>query len=206
MGHKVQSVQTLYEDSCALYNDIVEGSGDYSAKTIISDLETGILNLKENWGGKDAGTQINNIITVHNAMIGVRNALASLASESSKVAANYREIQNSNGAGLEQFAALHSEPKSVMGEHTDDRDTIDIKPDVTTGQTKVNNAKAEMEMFIPKVREAYNRIMENWSEGDASREQAREAFETFLANADTYKEVLNSASDSVTTAIKNYNM
>ena len=43
MGHKVQSVQTLYEDSCALYNDIVEGSGDYSAKTIISDLETGIL-------------------------------------------------------------------------------------------------------------------------------------------------------------------
>jgi hypothetical protein len=36
MGHKVQSVQTLYEDSCALYNDIVEGSGDYSAKTIIS--------------------------------------------------------------------------------------------------------------------------------------------------------------------------
>ena len=48
--------------------------------------------------------------------------------------------------------------------------------------------------------------MENWSEGDASREQAKEAFETFLANADTYKEVLNSASESVTTAIKNYNM
>ena len=34
----------------------------------------------------------------------------------------------------------------------------------------------------------------------------KEAFETFLANADTYKEVLNSASESVTTAIKNYNM
>ena len=206
MAHKVASVQTLYDDSMALYNDVVEGSGDYSAKTIIDDLAAGIANLKENWGGKDAGSQIQNVITVHNAMIGVRNALAALANESSKVASNYREIQNSNGAGLEQISALTAETKTVMGDYSDDRDTIDIRPDVATGQSKVNNAKTEMDLFIPKVRDAYNRIMENWTEGDESREQAKEAFETFLTNVDTYKEVLTSASDSVTTAIKNYNM
>lgn len=206
MAHKVASVQTLYDDSMALYNDVVEGSGDYSAKTIIDDLAAGIANLKENWGGKDAGSQIQNVITVHNAMIGVRNALAALANESSKVASNYREIQNSNGAGLEQISALTAETKTVMGDYSDDRDTIDIRPDVATGQSKVNNAKTEMDLFIPKVRDAYNRIMENWTEGDESREQAKEAFETFLTNVDTYKEVLAQASNSIDTAIKNYNM
>lgn len=206
MAHKVASVQTLYDDSMALYNDVVEGSGDYSAKTIIDDLAAGIANLKENWGGKDAGSQIQNVISVHNAMVGVRNALAALANESSKVAANYREIQNSNGAGLEQISALTAETKTVMGDYSDDRDTIDIKPDVSSGQTKVNNAKTEMDLFIPKVRDAYNRIMENWTEGDESRNQAKEAFETFLTNVDTYKEVLAQASNSIDTAIKNYKM
>ena len=116
MAHKVASVQTLYEDSCTLFNDIVEGSGDYSARTIIEDLKAGSNNLKENWEGKDAGVQINNVIGVYNAMVGVRNALAVLATESSKVAANYREIQNSNGAGLEQFTAMNADTETIMGE------------------------------------------------------------------------------------------
>ena len=206
MAHKVASVQTLYEDSMSLYNNVVVGSGEYSAATIIKDLDDGIANLKENWGGKDAGSQIQNVISVHNAMVGVRNALAALANESSKVAANYREIQNSNGAGLEQISALTSEVKTTMGDYSDDRDTIDIKPDVSSGQAKVNNAKTEMDLFIPKVRDAYNRIMENWTEGDDSRNQAKEAFETFLTNVDTYKEVLAQASNSIDTAIKNYKM
>ena len=48
--------------------------------------------------------------------------------------------------------------------------------------------------------------MENWTEGDDSRNQAKEAFETFLTNVDTYKEVLAQASNSIDTAIKNYKM
>ena len=63
-----------------------------------------------------------------------------------------------------------------------------------------------MDLFIPKVRDAYNRIMENWTEGDQNREAAKEAIETFFAQADQYKEVLVQASNSVDTAIKNYNM
>jgi uncharacterized protein YukE len=202
----VARVQTLYEDSVALYNDVVEGGNEYSAATIIKDLEEGIANLKENWGGKDAGTHINNIISVYNAMVGVRNALGILSSESSKVASNYREIQNSNGAGLEQFAALNSEDRTVMGEYSDNRDTIDIKTEVSAGQAKINAAKSEIDLFITKSREACNRLLENWTEGDQNTESAKEAIEKFLANADTYKEVLAQASNSVDTAIKNYNM
>ena len=206
MAHKVASVQTLFEDSMDLHNDLVVGGKEYSAATIIKDLDDGIANFKENWGGKDAGTQINNIIAVRNGMVVVSNSLDMLAGESSKVASNYREIQNSNGAGLEQFTALNAEAKSTIGEYSDDRDTIEIKPDVTTGMIKINTAKTEIDAFITRTKEACNRIMENWSEGDANRENAKQAIDEFLAKADQYKEVLNQASTSADTAIKNYNM
>ena len=155
---------------------------------------------------QEMNVSINNIIAVRNAMVGVSNAIDILAAESSKVASNYREIQNSNGAGLEQFSALNAEAKSTIGEYSDDRDTIDIKPDVTTGMNKINTAKTEIDAFITRTKEACNRIMENWSEGDANRENAKQAIDEFLAKADQYKEVLNQASTSADTAIKNYNM
>ena len=206
MAHKVASVQSLYEDSVSLYNNVVEGDNEYSASRVIRDLQDGIANLKENWGGKDAGAQINNIIGVHNAMVGVRNALGVLSRESSKVASNYRDIQNSNGAGLESFTALNSEDKTTMENYTDDRDSIDIKTEVTGGLSKINAAKSELESFIVEARKACDRIMENWSEGDENREQAKTAIETFLKNADTYKETLAQAAKSAETAVQNYRM
>ena len=130
MNHKVNSVQALHDDAYGLYNNVVVGSGDYSADTIIMNLSSGIQILKGCWEGKDAGTQINNVITVYNAMIGVRNALAALASESSKVASNYREIQNSNGAGLEDLNIITYESKVFLDTYTDEADTIDINAEV----------------------------------------------------------------------------
>lgn len=206
MAHKVASVQSLYEDSVSLYNNVVEGDNEYSASRVIRDLQDGIANLKENWGGKDAGAQINNIIGVHNAMIGVRNALGVLSRESSKVASNYRDIQNSNGAGLESFTALNSEDKTTMEDYSDDRDSIDIKTEVTGGLAKINAAKSELESFIVEARKACDRIMENWTDGDENREQAKTAIETFLKNADTYKETLAQAAKSADTAVQNYRM
>ena len=207
MAHKVASVQSLYEDSCELLNNVVNGGEDSSARTIIDDLKAGCENLKQNWEGKDAGVQINNVITVLNAMIGIRNALASLAVESSKVAANYREIQNSNGAGLEQFVALSAENDTVVSEYSDDRDTINIRPDVLTGKQKIDKAKTSIESFISRVTGSYNKIIEeNWTEGDANRDAAVEAFQTFLSNTEVYKEILNQAATSIETAIKNYNI
>jgi uncharacterized protein YukE len=206
MAHKVASVQSLYEDSVSLYNNVVEGDNDHSASRVIRDLQDGIANLKENWGGKDAGAQINNIIGVNNAMVGVRNALAVLARESSKVASNYRDIQNSNGAGLESFTALNCEDKTVMEEYSDDRDSIDIKTEVSGGLAKIQAAQSELESFIAETKKAFGNIMDNWTEGDDNRTQAKDAIETFFRNADTYKETLAQAAKSADTAIQNYRM
>lgn len=206
MDQKVNSVETLYSDACNLYTDIVEGGGEYSAKTVIDHLVGAIDNLKQNWKGKDAGVQINNIINVHNAMIEVRNALALLSYESSGVASTYREIQNANGAGLETLTPLSTENRTVMGAHEDNGDTIDITVDVVTGRDKVNSALTSIEAFIPKVQTKYNDIIENWSKGDEKRQKCIEAFENFIANVGTYKESLSSVATSIDTAIRNYNI
>ena len=114
MNHKVQSVQNLYEDAVALFKNGVMGTEDSSADTIINNLGTAINVLKGCWEGKDAGVQINNIVTVFNGMIEIRNALVSLASDSTKIAANYRDIQKSNGAVLETLTPLVAEEKSKL--------------------------------------------------------------------------------------------
>ena len=96
MNHKVNSVQSLYDDSVSLYNGVVNGT----AVNLINDLNQGIENLKNTWQGKDAGVQIQNVVNVHNSLVGIRNALGQIAVDCSKIASNYREIQNANGAGL----------------------------------------------------------------------------------------------------------
>ena len=73
-------------------------------------------------------------------------------------------------------------------------------------QLIINLAKTQIDPFITRTKEACNRIVENWSEGDQNRELANQAINEFLSKADQYKEVLNQASNSVETAIKNYNM
>lgn len=206
MDQKVNSVETLHSDACNLYTDIVEGGGDYSAKTVIDHLVNAIDNLKQNWKGKDAGVQINNIINVHNAMIEVRNALALLSSESSKVASNYREIQNANGAGLETLTPVSTENRTTIEPHEDNNDTVDITVDVVTGRDKVNSALTSIEAFIPKVQAKYNDIIENWTKGDENRQKCIEAFDSFITNAGTYKDNLSSVATSIETAIKNYNI
>lgn len=206
MAHKVASVQLLHDDSVSLYNDVVQGDNEYSAARIIRDLDDGIANFKENWKGKDAGAQINNIVGVRNAMVEVSNALGILSSESSKVASNYRDIQNSNGAGLDQLNAVNAETKTLIEEYSDDRDTIDINDMVAAGQQKINAAKDELEQFFAKVEDIAGRIMENWQDGDDARVNAEAAIANFKEKFGQYKETLASASRSVDTAIENYKM
>ena len=204
MNHKVNSVQDLHIDATGLYNNGVTGGQNTSADTIISNIMAGINNLKGCWEGKDAGVQIQNLVVVHNAMVEIRNALGQLSVDASKIAKNYREIQNANGAGLEELGALSIEPRGKTEDYSDTRDTINITPDANNGKAKVDAANEAMDGFIQEVKKYYNAIMENWTVG-TGREQAQEAFESFLANSNRYKETLSNVSGSITQALTNYN-
>ena len=203
MNHKVQNVQGLYESASTLYRMHVVGGGDASADSILSNLNQGIENLKMNWKGKDAGVQIHNVIIVYNAMVAVRNALAQLAVDSSKVASNYREIQNANGAGLESLSFLSFDAKTILSDYSDMSDTIDINPDVNTGKARIDAANNSIDAFINNVRVVYSEIMNNWTMG-TGREAASEAFDSFINSSGNYKQRLSEVSASITTALQNY--
>lgn len=202
--HKVNNVEKLYADAKRLYSSYVVG-GDASADTVLLDLEQAIENLKNSWKGIDAGVQINNVIRVYNAMVLVRNSLAQLAVDSSTVAANYRMIQLSNNAPVNEFVPLTFDSKVFMTEHADAADTIDITPEANNGKNKLDVANTNLDAFASAVNTVYYDIMDNWQSGPG-RDSAVEAFETFNAYVNDYKQVLAEASTSVTTALRNYGL
>ena len=114
--HKVVNVQELFDDSVALYDDCIV-SGSSSADAILGDLYAAYENLKNCWEAKDAGVQINNIVLVYNELVGIRNALAKWAESATKVAADYRDVQNSNGAGFESFVPVRADEKYKLAEY-----------------------------------------------------------------------------------------
>lgn len=204
MNHKVQSVQTLYEDANDLFRRYVMGSEETSADSIINNLGNGINILKNCWKGKDAGVQINNIVTVYNGMIDIRNALLQLAIDSSKIASNYREIQNSNGANLETLMPLMADVKTKLPPYVDaNGDTVSITAEANEGKVKVDAATGAMNGFIQNVNRTYNKIMENWTIG-TGRDKAVAAFNAFMSKSKMYQQTLADVSQSITTAIKNY--
>ena len=203
MDHKVANVQQLHDDAMYLYNNLVVG-GENSADYILNNLSQSIDNLKNNWKGKDAGYRIQEVIDVHNAMVTVRNALAQLASDSSKVAVNYRNIQNANGAGLDQLSTISFDTKSVLSGHTDTADTIDINPEAEAARNLIDGANNALDVFKTDVKFRYDYIMDNWTVG-TGRDAAQGAFDMFSANVNKYKETLNDVSGNITKALQNYN-
>lgn len=205
MNHKVNSVANLHVDGVNLYKNLVVGTADFSSATIIKNLDLGIEGLKKSWEGKDAGVQINNIVTVYNAMIGIRNALALLACETTKIASDYRDIQNSNGAGLETLTRIQSDMLSTMAEYSDNRDMVNITQEAVNGKQKIDAANNAITTFVSEVKKSFDNIMNNWTLGPG-RQEAVSSFEHFVSHSKDYINLLSEASQSIATALKNYGL
>lgn len=202
MNHKINDVGKLYNDSTDLYKRVVKEQAD----GIINELDSAITTLKNVWEGVDAGVQINNVVDVHNGMVSVRNALASLAKDSSAVAANYREIQRMNKGNIEELVPITvDEGKARIPAYDDRRDTINITPEALNAKNRLDAATQEYDTFKTAVERGYNEIMNNWTAG-IGRGNAESAFNEFMANANKYKQILTDVSESIATALKNYQM
>ena len=137
-------------------------------------------------------------------MVDIRNALLQLAIDSSKIASNYREIQNSNGANLETLMPLMADVKTKLPPYVDaNGDTVSITPEANEGKAKVDTATSAMNGFIQNVNRTYHKIMENWTIG-TGRDKAVEAFNAFMSKSKMYQQTLSDVSQSISTAVKNY--
>ena len=205
-GHKVNSVQGLFDDAQDLYSNFVV-NGDNSADVIIADLKETIKELRMYWNGDDAYLQINDVITVTNGLIVLRNALGKLAQSAGEVANEYREIQISNGAKLGQLGKILS--SDLAKENAVDVERaggIDIDPKAAMARNRLVKIQAKLDAFVNGVKSKVNSIEENWQEG-LGREQAKEAFESFYqAYNSTYKPSLERVVSHIETALRNYNM
>lgn len=205
MNHKVLNVSELHRYAKELFDRSVVGSGDSSADMIISNLDEGIQILKNTWKGKDAGVQIQNVVSVYNGMVALRNELSILAASTTKIAADYREIQNMNGVRGESLTTVSADSKTTMDDYSDTRDTVDITAEANNGRMKIEAAKNGLERFEVEVRNSLTEIMNNWQAG-SGRDKAVELFDGFQSQVGKYKTVLGEVSQSITTAIQNYSL
>jgi len=172
---------------------------------ITSNLAEGIQVLKNTWEGKDAGVQIQNVVRVYNGMVAIRNELGMLAGDTTKIASNYRDIQNSNGVRGEALSVVTCDTKTVMGDYSDTRDTINITSEANQGKMKIEAAKNGLERFETEVKTSLGKIMDNWQAG-SGRDKARELFDTFQGQIGKYKAVLSEVAQSIATALQNYSL
>ena len=202
MNHKVENVEELYLNAEHLYNNVVcrDTTG---ADGMLRNLSQAVEILKNNWKGADAGVKIQEIITVHNELVEVRNALAALSRDSSKVASNYRRIQLENGAPLGELYALNVTEVAEKEAYADNADTIDINPEADNGRKLVDEVRDAIDGFIIDSKKTKDDILGNWQIG-TGRNDADEAFNKFESNAKKNKDKLLDVSTNITKALQNY--
>ena len=201
MIHKVNDVELLYDSSKILYEKIIKQQAD----DIINNLKKSVEILKNNWKGIDAGVQINSIISVHNNIVKIRNYLAKLAYDSSIVAANYREIQRISRPTLQSFLKINIDELPPIDEYQDYRDMIDINKEVMEAKIILENTNRVYDDFKNNVYVKYNEIIDNWCLGPG-RDNANNAFNEFISQSNTNKQILSEVSISIEKALGNYNL
>lgn len=200
MNHKVNNIQQLYDDTKDLYTNQVVGEAD----AMLNDLNNCIIGLRNNWKGIDAGKNINKVIKTYNNIVFIRNSLLNLCIDTSTIAHNYREIQNANGAGLEELIVITGDSVSVMGEdEIDITDQVSINPEVSQAKASLDTCKNSIEGFITNVSAKFTSISDNWVMGP-KREEAVSSFEQFGRIATDSQTFLNDVSADITTALSNY--
>ncbi len=203
MDHKVDNVQELYISAEQLYRKGVTG-GEESADGILNNLVHGLENLKRNWKGVDAGIRIQEVITVYNSMVVLRNSLAQLSVKASEIAVGYRDTQMENGARLDTLSLISTELKDILPDYVDRADTININPEAAVGKNFIDRASNALDIFEVNVRTKCNDIMSNWLAGPG-RKEAEGEFNAYMSNVKQYKQKLSEVSENITNALQNYN-
>ena len=74
---------------------------------------------------------------------------------------------------------------------------------IENGRNYINSANDALESFKLAVQTKYGEIMENWTAG-TGRDAAQNAFDSFVANVNKYKQTLSEVSSNITDALQNY--
>ena len=204
LNHKLHNIQQILDDSKRLL-EVVTNGGDTSAYAIIKNLDDAFLNLSDNWKGRDASKQINNLVTVYNGMVGFRQKMSELAIAAYEVGILYSKIQSANGAPVDIPTSLEDDIHPNLKDHYDDgfASTVDINPQVLDGKSSIDRAKNSFGDLENNFRGLMTSIFNNWTAGDG-RSELEEYFQNFSSKFGEYQQLLDDISKEITTSIGNY--
>ena len=173
---------------------------------LLDEFKNNIAQLKEHWIASDATEHINNLIKV-------AKALGTLLGESTVYTSNaadgmigLQELRNSNGGGGAIGDPLKKEGPQTPSiaevpptkEYRCDKAHLgqDLETLISIGDS--------FDSFTNTFNDDVDSLLSNWKEG-ANHPDAEACFRRFAEDAESYKNLIKSAKDNLSTAVSNLN-
>ena len=200
--HNIKDLNLLYSDSNKLINEIVVDNYD---NNILKNTNEVLTKINEDWHGKDATMQINNLIDAKNLMIDNREIVGNIGVYISSLVKTYRDEQNSNGQILPAFKELTFNRISKSEKTNNTTTEIFMNKDITNTISIINNIANDIEELNNSISQIKESIFNNWLEEDENRNYALRMFEKYTINSNNIVKIIDDISKNIRNAIDNYN-
>ena len=200
--HNIKDLNLLYSDSNKLINEIVVDNYD---NNILKSTNEVLTKINEDWHGKDATMQINNLIDAKNLMIDNREIVGNIGVYISSLVKTYRDAQNSNGQILPAFKELTFNRISKSEKTNNTTTEIFMNKDITNTISIINNIANDIEELNNSISQIKESIFNNWLEEDENRNYALRMFEKYTINSNNIVKIIDDISKNIRNAIDNYN-
>ena len=200
--HNIKDLNLLYSDSNKLINEIVVDNYD---NNILKSTNEVLTKINEDWHGKDATMQINNLIDAKNLMIDNREIVGNIGVYISSLVKTYRDEQNSNGQILPAFKELTFNRISKSEKTNNTTTEIFMNKDITNTISIINNIANDIEELNNSISQIKESIFNNWLEEDENRNYALRMFEKYTINSNNIVKIIDDISKNIRNAIDNYN-
>ena len=200
--HNIKDLNLLYSDSNKLINEIVVDNYD---NNILKNTNEVLTKINEDWHGKDATMQINNLIDAKNLMIDNREIVGNIGVYISTLVKTYRDAQNSNGQILPAFKELTFNRISKSEKTNNTTTEIFMNKDITNTISIINNIANDIEELNNSISQIKESIFNNWLEEDENRNYALRMFEKYTINSNNIVKIIDDISKNIRNAIDNYN-
>lgn len=198
MNIKVNNLDLGYTQ-CEGLNTLAKNSGE----NLINNLGSDINNLKAHWKGSDATVHINNLIKVYDAMIAIVTDAKGVTSAAGNAIIAMQEVRRSNGgAGNVGSVLPNNAPDAGAIANVEETMEYYCDPAARSDYNLLVQICSDFVTFRNQFQSQKDELLSNWTAG-ANIEQAKQNFNEFEGNADTYNKYLTGARDNLEIAVNN---
>ena len=173
---------------------------------LLDEFKSNIAQLKEHWIASDATEHINALIKVAKALGALLGDATAYTSDAARGIISIQEVRNANGGGGKIGEPLKKEGPQVPSiaevppttEYRCDKAHLgqDLEALISIGNS--------FDTFTSTFNDDAESLLSNWKDG-ANHPAAESCFRRFAEDAQSYKNLIKSAKDNLSTAVTNLN-